>query len=52
LTGKKEKSKYSVVYSGIKEDAPYGRNKPARKELSSEPSNYVKTDPRPCSRKS
>jgi len=36
----------------VKEDAPYGRNKPTRKELNSEPSNHVEMDPCPYSRKS
>jgi len=36
----------------MKEDTPYGRNKPARKELNSEPSDHVKIDPCPCFRKS
>jgi len=36
----------------VKEDMPCRRNRPARKELNSEPFNRVETDPHPCSRKS
>jgi len=36
----------------MKKDVLYGRNKPARKELNSEPSDRVETDLHLCSRKS
>ena len=36
----------------MKEDAPYGRNRPTRRGLNSEPSDRVVTDPRPFSKKS
>ena len=48
----KEKLKWSIVYSGTKENAPYRRSRPARRGLNSRPSDRVMTDPHPCSKKS
>jgi len=36
----------------VKENIPYKRNKLAKKELNSKPSDHVETDPHPYSRKS
>jgi len=37
--------------TGVREDVPYRRNRLARRELNSEPSDLVVTDPHPCSKK-
>ena len=36
----------------MRKDVPYRRNKLARRESNSEPSDLVMTDPYPCSKKS
>jgi len=41
-----------LAISSVKEDMPYRKNKPARRELNSGLFNHVIIDPHPCSKKS